>query len=577
MSNNLPLNEGRPLRPYTSYNLYFTLEKERLLQEKGEGYAANPPSAENIDTNQSSRPAQFRHLILPKDWYIVNAERKKLRDNKKKRPPPHGVLSFLELTKLVSEGWRNVDKETKRFCDALAAQELERYKKNVEDFVSRHGEDAAKHVYRKRKKANGASKRRNRSNATEQESRSEDENDNDENNNEDENSNQGSTAAPTPQAKAETARSLFDIMRRPEIEKSDEIPRIGEGFVKTLTNQDLGYYTMGMHDFGNTSNEIFAGCNGCESMAFDNNTPVKKALLPDILNTRQFPAKAFIEAFPNNCLSSRDIFDAEYHFPKNQSQTKPQSNHHFTSSRGAVNAEPEQEGIDSSFRTIMDEDCAIGGVHDFHPVVEGRGAKAPMRLSSCPSFSSLLENENSGVPRERSLLHNAPTPSQFDENMGKFDPSLRRNASFECSCPTKQEEFRNASLHTATCQQNNATSMFSRLGLSAGAESPVETNFTLFNSLNAGKTPTVHQMDPIQAHSCLSYSRANSHPVGQNIVGNDHFSSSSINAFRRWYAPMNRRFSSGDPQVEMYMRNIWNTNDMARMENQSVHKRFKPA
>jgi len=578
MNNNLPLNERRPLRPYTSYNLYFTLEKERLLQEKGEGYAANPPSAENIDTNQFSRPEQFRHLILPKDWYIVNAERKKLRDNKKKRPPPHGVLSFLELTKLVSEGWRNVDKETKRFCDGLAAQELKRYKMNVENFVSRHGEDAAKHVYRKRRKTNCGGKRRNHPNAAEQELRSEDENDNDENRNEnkDENSNQGSTAAPTPQTKEETDRSVFDIICRPDIKKSDDIPRIGKAFVETLASQDLGSYTVGMHGFGNTRNDIFPGCNGYKSTAFSNDAPVKKSLLPDNLDTRQFPAKAFIEAFPNSCHSSRDIFGAEYHFPNNHAQTKPQSNHHFTSSIGTVNAEPEQEGIDSSFRTIVDEDCAIGGVNDFHPVIEGREAKAPLRLSSCPSFSSFLENEKNCVPRERSLFHNVPTPSQFDENMSECDPSLPRNATFECSCPTRQGEFRNSSQHNTTCQRNNVESIFSRSGQSAGAENPTVTNFTLFNSLSAGKTPTDYQVDPIQDHSCLSYSRANSHPVGQNIVGNDHFSSSAIKAFRRWYAPMNRRFSSGDPQIEMYMRNLWNANDVARMENQGVHKRFKP-
>ncbi|KAL7466637.1 hypothetical protein ACHAXS_006931 [Conticribra weissflogii] len=572
MNNDLPPYEGRPLRPYTSYNLYFTLEKERLLQEIGEGYAANPPSAENIDSNQSSRPAQFRHLILPKDWYVVNAERKKLRDNKKKRPPPHGVLSFLELTKLVSEGWRNVDEETKRFCDGLAAQELTRYKKNVKDFISRHGEDAAKHVYKKRKKTSGDSKRRNHPNAIEQEPPSEDDHENG-----DENStNQDTTAASDPEAKEKVERTMFDIIRRPDINQSNVIPRIGKTFVETLGNQDLGYYSVGIHDFGTTRSNFLVGSNSHESIAINNNVPTKESLLPDNQDPRQSRAKAFSEACPSNRISSRDIFDGQYRFPKSQAQTRPQSNHHSTSSKDAEQTEPEQEGIDISIRSIVDEDCAIGGMNDFHPVVEARGTKAPLRLSSCPSFSSFMENEKNSIPRERSIFRSSPTPSQLEEFMGKYESSFRGNAVFESCCPTRHREFRNASQHAATCNQDNVPSIFSRSGQSVGVESPTETNYSLFNSLNEGNPPTDNQMDSIQARSFLSYSRANSYPEVQNFCGNDNCCYSSFSTFRRWYVPANRRFSSGNPQLEMYMQNCWNAHNMTRKENQCGHKRFKP-
>ena len=145
----------RPSRPFTAYNIFFQIERERILQENNvDGVAAKPSSTSTLDIDTddiSQRPPAYRHLILQKNWHVVDPERKKRLGTKKNRPAPHGILTFVELSKTIAASWRIIDAETKRYCHEIASKELVRYRKDMEAFVQKHGQDAAKKTYKSRK------------------------------------------------------------------------------------------------------------------------------------------------------------------------------------------------------------------------------------------------------------------------------------------------------------------------------------------------------------------------------------------------------------------------------------------
>ena len=104
------------------------------------------------------RPPQYRHLILPADWYVVGSKytgkgdpNSYRRDRKHRKT--HGVISFVELTKFVSSKWKVVDPETKEYCRNIAQGEFERYRKELDDFIKIYGADAAKGKKRKSRKS----------------------------------------------------------------------------------------------------------------------------------------------------------------------------------------------------------------------------------------------------------------------------------------------------------------------------------------------------------------------------------------------------------------------------------------
>ena len=147
--------EERPCRPFTAYNIFFQIERERIIQENynAEGDAAKPrrTSTLDIDTDEASkRPPAYRHLILRKNWHIVDPQRRKRLGTKKNRPAPHGVLTFIELSRKISSNWKTIDEETKRYCHDMASKELVRYRKDMEAFVQKYGQEAAKKTYKRK-------------------------------------------------------------------------------------------------------------------------------------------------------------------------------------------------------------------------------------------------------------------------------------------------------------------------------------------------------------------------------------------------------------------------------------------
>lgn len=140
--------ERPPSRPFTPYNVFFQLERERILQEHGEGYAAIPPSVE--DAHASARPPSYRNLILAEDWYIAGSKRKDGSTDKKKRRV-HGILTFVQLSKLISQNWASADKQVKEYCTFMSQENTRRYRMEMDAYIEKYGYESVKRTNKKRK------------------------------------------------------------------------------------------------------------------------------------------------------------------------------------------------------------------------------------------------------------------------------------------------------------------------------------------------------------------------------------------------------------------------------------------
>ncbi len=131
----------KPPRPYNPYHIFFRLERSFILQT-----ASDPqvPHAKEYDQGASKRPFKYRNILMPKDWYVSKAVKRKRRDHK-----IHGVISFKDLSKSMSQRWDTADSETKEFCTALAKEQKDRYNEELNQYVQRYGEYALKEQRKK--------------------------------------------------------------------------------------------------------------------------------------------------------------------------------------------------------------------------------------------------------------------------------------------------------------------------------------------------------------------------------------------------------------------------------------------
>jgi len=116
-------------RPYTSYNLFFQLEREYILQTLL-GFQPAISSADLFDPADESNyqgpplPSRYANLKLPSDWHIPGKTLRRKRIHRKS----HGKIGFHELNIRISKGWQDVDDETRTFCVKLSELESKRYK-----------------------------------------------------------------------------------------------------------------------------------------------------------------------------------------------------------------------------------------------------------------------------------------------------------------------------------------------------------------------------------------------------------------------------------------------------------------
>ncbi len=180
----------KPPRPYTEYNIFFQLERERILGELeeeqrkkignetesiekdtvklndeivngakkedtelmgGVATSTNAPGEEDssypgIVLNRPSdsndilpRPARFEHLQLAPLWYdsTHRLALSKVNKSRRRHRKTHGLVGFLDLTKRISKAWAGADAATKEYCKRVADRQLQVYKEELKLWKSR--------------------------------------------------------------------------------------------------------------------------------------------------------------------------------------------------------------------------------------------------------------------------------------------------------------------------------------------------------------------------------------------------------------------------------------------------------
>ena len=148
----------KPKRPLTIFNLFSKLERNYIIQSSqkrpstqttSESTVTESSDVSEVDPYFEQRPERYKDVILPPDWFKVGRNK-----NKRRFHESHGVISFKDLSKAISDKWNTVDDETRQFCEMIYAAQLEEYRKETEDYANIYGEEALnaqKRTYKKQK------------------------------------------------------------------------------------------------------------------------------------------------------------------------------------------------------------------------------------------------------------------------------------------------------------------------------------------------------------------------------------------------------------------------------------------
>jgi len=126
-------NPAKPPRPCTEYNLFFQLERCYILQEILHSDPSLSCAEESFHPSQPSYanhpplPARYASLVLPYDWHLPGKEKRRKRKHRKS----HGVIGFQELSNRISDAWKGVDADIKRFCGHVSSLGLKKYKTDM--------------------------------------------------------------------------------------------------------------------------------------------------------------------------------------------------------------------------------------------------------------------------------------------------------------------------------------------------------------------------------------------------------------------------------------------------------------
>jgi len=120
----------KPMRPLTAYHIFFQIERELIIQTS-EGEIANKSSLDN-KVYLDDVPQRYKSIKLLPDWYAGPGKRKKRKHRKQ-----HGKIGFLELSRVISARWAEldvVDPETKAFVQKIAQMEIDEYYRDMKRY-----------------------------------------------------------------------------------------------------------------------------------------------------------------------------------------------------------------------------------------------------------------------------------------------------------------------------------------------------------------------------------------------------------------------------------------------------------
>ena len=120
----------KPMRPLTAYHIFFQIERELIIQTS-EGEISNKSCLDN-KVYLDDVPQRYKAIRLLPDWYAGPGKRKKRKHRKQ-----HGKIGFLELSRVISARWAEldvIDPETKAFVQRIAQAEINEYYRDMKRY-----------------------------------------------------------------------------------------------------------------------------------------------------------------------------------------------------------------------------------------------------------------------------------------------------------------------------------------------------------------------------------------------------------------------------------------------------------
>eukprot|EP00985_Skeletonema_marinoi_P001777 scaffold704_cov131-Skeletonema_marinoi.AAC.4 len=123
----------KPKRPYTPYNLFYLLERELVVQKingppKSNGIKRKHVGVAPREEDQIKPSSRYDGIVFKPYWYDPDMK------EKRKHRKTHGMISFKELTGIISANWATVDKETKDYVTIISELGRKRYKDKMNLF-----------------------------------------------------------------------------------------------------------------------------------------------------------------------------------------------------------------------------------------------------------------------------------------------------------------------------------------------------------------------------------------------------------------------------------------------------------
>jgi HMG (high mobility group) box len=118
-----------PVRALSAYNFFFRDERDRIISsDDNEDVAENDP----VHPDRLLRRRQAVPLDAAKKKQLLAGHWYRDRSVKRRHRKTHGKIAFTALSKVISQAWRDLPEVDKAFYRDVAAEDLERYQKEVE-------------------------------------------------------------------------------------------------------------------------------------------------------------------------------------------------------------------------------------------------------------------------------------------------------------------------------------------------------------------------------------------------------------------------------------------------------------
>lgn len=122
-----------PIRALSAYNFFFRDERERIINcDEGD----NPLEPESLKAKRSSVifNEEKKKQLLSGHWF-------RDRTAKRRHRKTHGKIAFTALSKVIAQAWRDLPENEKAFYRDVAAEDLERYQRELEQYKVVDGVD----------------------------------------------------------------------------------------------------------------------------------------------------------------------------------------------------------------------------------------------------------------------------------------------------------------------------------------------------------------------------------------------------------------------------------------------------